>query len=126
MSLTPSSIEGNVGYQVSIVQPGFWQRARRVWVDDDDFLWCELDSSSSYNLVQAYSREPHVGFLNAKSDDDLLDFVGTWGPLTIPDGSSVGKSVLSIHDVLVVSERAESDYWIVARIPRGKKVKAKH
>jgi hypothetical protein len=75
----------------------FWHRARNARVDFD-CQWCEFDPNHNHGLTQANSCNSHVQFVNAKSDNDLIDSVLTWKPLTVPQGSPVGKSVFSARD----------------------------
>jgi hypothetical protein len=105
--------------QVKEDRRSFWRPARDAWVDDD-FLWCELDSTHAYELMQAYSRAPHVRFLNAKSDDDLLDFVVTWGPLAIPESAPVGKSRLSIRDYRLFQTELRATNGLLLALQEGK------
>jgi len=63
-----------------------WPRGRNVQIEGP-WLKCELDSERKYSLMKVYSRKPHVAFINVKSERELITFVQTWGPLSIPAGS---------------------------------------
>jgi hypothetical protein len=62
------------------------------------FLQCDLDRKRAYGLMEAYKREPHIAFMNVKSESELASFVKTWGPLCIPDTSPKGTSWLLLND----------------------------
>jgi hypothetical protein len=57
--------------------------------------------------MEAYRAGPHVKFLNSKSDDGLLTFIDTWGPLSIPDGSPEGESILSVRSYRLFQRKLE-------------------
>jgi hypothetical protein len=55
-------------------------RCRRVEIEDGNFV-CDLDWTRTYDLEKAYSKDPHLQFLNCANDEDLLRFTRAWGPL---------------------------------------------
>jgi hypothetical protein len=55
-------------------------RCRRVEIEDGNFV-CDLDWTQTYDLEEAYSKDPHLQFLNCANDEDLLRFTRAWGPL---------------------------------------------
>jgi hypothetical protein len=116
--LEPSRVEPEQEYDVEEDRPGFWCPAREAWIDND-FLWCELDPRHTYELMQRYAAAPHVEFFNAKSDDDLLEFVRTWGPLAIPDGSPVGKSILSIREYRLFQKKLKATSGLLHALQKG-------
>src|SRR5580698_7557920 len=59
---------------------GQWMRCRRVTIEGGDLV-CNLDWTRTYDLEKAYSRDPHLQFLNCATDEDLLRFTRAWGPL---------------------------------------------
>jgi hypothetical protein len=63
-----------------------WPRARKVQIYAE-WVKCELDYQRAYRFMDAYSDEPHIKFLDLKSQDKLAAFVQKWGPLRIPDTS---------------------------------------
>jgi len=76
-----------------------WQRATKVGIDGK-WLTCDLAHGGAYNLMEAYQRSPHIAFMNIKSEDQLVVFIRTWGPLSVPDNSPKGTSQMLV-----------SDYW---------------
>lgn len=75
---------------------GKWPRGRHARLDGD-ILRCELDDSRGYDFMTVLSKGPHIAFLGAESTKQLLDFVNNWGPISIPDGSPIGQSVLNLR-----------------------------
>jgi hypothetical protein len=59
---------------------GHWMRCGRVEIQGGNLL-CDLDWAQTYDLEKAYPKDPHVQFLNCRTDDDLLRFTRGWGPL---------------------------------------------
>src|SRR5215831_18317960 len=74
----------------------WWPRARKFQIDAG-WVKCELDYARAYRLIDGYGREPHVSFMNLKSEDKLAAFVQTWGPLQIPDKSPRTTSWMQIQ-----------------------------
>jgi hypothetical protein len=64
----------------SRLDEGHWMRCRRVEIEDGNFV-CDLDWTRTYELEKAYSKDPHLQFLNCANDEDLLRFTQAWGPL---------------------------------------------
>jgi hypothetical protein len=62
------------------VEQGHWMRCRRATIEDG-ILVCDLDWNQTYDLEKSYQKDPHLQFLNCTSDEDLLRFTRTWGPL---------------------------------------------
>jgi hypothetical protein len=44
-------------------------------------LWCTPDLSRLYNLGEAYADQPHISFLQMRTEEDLKRFTLRWGPL---------------------------------------------
>lgn len=62
---------------------------------------CELALDRQYDLVDAYTRFPHIQFLNCQTLDDLQSFTRAWGPLyltSIPDERALGKAARRIDE----------------------------
>ncbi len=57
-----------------------WPRCSKVELKDDA-LYCKLALDRQYDLVDAYSKDPHIQFLNSQSTEDLRSFTRAWGPL---------------------------------------------
>jgi hypothetical protein len=68
------------------VRTGFWPRGAEVSISDGK-IRCALAFHSQYDLVKSRSYSPHIKFLNARTDQELLNFVRTWGPLYIVHGA---------------------------------------
>lgn len=61
---------------------------------------CKLDYARSYSFIHAYSREPHVSFLNLQRDEahsQLVAFIQMWGPLRRPSYSPTGTPWMDIR-----------------------------
>jgi hypothetical protein len=59
-----------------------WPRARDVVITNNQ-IQCRLAIDRAYSLEGAYQKDPHVQFVNCKSDQDLCTFVRAWGPLEL-------------------------------------------
>ena len=62
------------------MEQGHWMRCSRVAIEDGNFV-CDLDWTRTYDLETAYSKDPHLQFLNCANDEDLRCFTRAWGPL---------------------------------------------
>lgn len=51
----------------------------------NDTIYCTLAVGGAYDLVRAYSKTPHILFLNCQIDGDFKTFVQDWGPLLLSD-----------------------------------------
>src|ERR1700675_627888 len=69
------------------LQDGKWIRGRRVEIQGED-LYCELAVDRPCSLVDSYSRDPHIQFLNCETDEDIQRFVRAWGPLYLKYGDA--------------------------------------
>ena len=71
----------------------------------DGQVHCVLALDRTYDLIKAYSRRPHLAFLKLKTDQDLVFFVQTWGPLYLVGGR---------RDELQqgVSVKPVKEYWL--------------
>lgn len=58
---------------------GSWIRCRKVEIWGDDIV-SELALDKPYDLAGSYPKDPHVQFLNCKTDNDIVRFVRAWGP----------------------------------------------
>jgi hypothetical protein len=67
------------------VGDGRWASCKNVTLRDG-VLHCSLEPTRRYVLTEAYEDDLHIRFANAKSDQELIDFVRGWGPLYIPNG----------------------------------------
>jgi hypothetical protein len=61
-----------------------WPRCKRVEVGGDRVI-CVLDWDRTYSLARASTLDPHLDFLNLKTDEDLARFLKWWGPLFATD-----------------------------------------
>lgn len=89
---------------------GEWRRCKKVDLVKG-FLRCQLDPEKTYALTAAYKNDVHIQFANAKSDQQLLEFVRDWGPLRIP-WEAIGRSMreVALHfDVPLVDYRRSRD-----------------
>ncbi len=59
---------------------GHWMRCTRVEIEGGDLI-CDLNWDRTYEIEKAYPKDPHIQFLNCKTDEDLLRFTWAWGPL---------------------------------------------
>lgn len=59
---------------------GHWMRCTRVEIEGGDLI-CDLNWNRTYDIEKSYPKDPHVQFLNCKTDEDLLRFTRAWGPL---------------------------------------------
>jgi hypothetical protein len=89
------------------VVPGRWPRALSSRVVNG-FIRCELDPRRTYEFMKVYRTGPHLAFLNAKTEDALLAFSNTWGPLSIPDGSPDGESIILVRHYRQFQRRLEA------------------
>lgn len=64
-----------------------WRSCVSAVLRGDGMFECVLEKRN-YVLQEAYENDIHVRFLNANSDQELLDFIRAWGPLWIPFPSS--------------------------------------
>jgi len=69
-----------VHYDVNSIKPGDWPRCVEVKVQGDS-LQCSLALDRTYNLAEAYKKDLHLRFLECDTDQQLLFFIRTWGPL---------------------------------------------
>lgn len=60
-------------------EEGFWQPGQEVRFQDGH-ICCKL-ASRGYDLMEAYEKLPHLRFIECKTDEDFVRFVGQWGPL---------------------------------------------
>lgn len=67
-------------HHVNNLDSVLWPRCQTVSVVENR-LDCVIDFERAYNLTDAYRYEPHTRFLNLKTQEDLVSFVRTWGPL---------------------------------------------
>jgi len=52
----------------------------------------------AYDLVKAYSKTPHIRFLNCQTQEDFQTFVQDWGPLLLSDEEwKRGKAVVPLE-----------------------------
>jgi hypothetical protein len=58
-----------------------WRSCRSVQLRGNT-IHCEL-TDTPYDLADAYQGAPHLQFSNCSTDDDLVAFVHTWGPLRL-------------------------------------------
>lgn len=70
-----------------VLQEGDWIRGRKVEIRGED-LFCELAMDRPYSLIDSYSKDPHVQFLNCETDADIQRFVRAWGPLYLKHGGT--------------------------------------
>ena len=59
-----------------------WPRCTKVEACND-LLHCEFAPDGQYDLIEAYSKTPHIQFMNCQSVDDLRSFTRAWGPLIL-------------------------------------------
>lgn len=79
------------------IPDGEWMRCQSV-TGKDGTLHCLLDRTKTYDLVKAYKRGPHIQFVNAKSDKELMDFFRNWGPLLADADAVDGVIRLGLDD----------------------------
>ena len=66
---------------------GIWIRCRKVAIHGEHLV-SELAHDSSYDLAGSYPKDPHVQFLNCRTDDDIVRFVRAWGPHYLQKGGA--------------------------------------
>jgi hypothetical protein len=52
-------------------------------VADGNQLRCRWTAQRTYNLVESYSRSPHLQFLKCETDQQLANWVRVWGPIDL-------------------------------------------
>ncbi len=78
--LAYSAIDMQLQHYVNDMKPGFWPRCHEVSIRKDQ-VSCVLAVDRAYDLVRAYKLDPHLRLIQCDTDDKLLSFVRTWGPL---------------------------------------------
>lgn len=71
-------------HHIHAIAPSVWPRGDKVTITDNT-IYCELAVSRAYDLVAAYSKAPHIKFLNCQTKEDFQTFVQDWGPLLLSD-----------------------------------------
>lgn len=101
-SLAYSGSDMQMQHYVNAIGEGGWPRGQEVCLRDGQ-LCCLRTPDKRYDLVEAYARSPHLQFLKCATDDQLVAFVKTWGPLSLaPQEWSVpGLSSLSVNSYRV-------------------------
>lgn len=61
---------------------GSWVRCREVAIVGTH-VHCILATDRTYDLISAYERDPHLQFIGCVTNEQLLAFVRSWGPLTL-------------------------------------------
>src|SRR6266436_2819601 len=83
-------------HRIHGIAPSMWLRCSKVAITDDT-LYCELAVSRVYDLVKAYSKTPHIRFLNCQTKEEFRTFVQDWGPLLLSDKEWKGhKAVVAL------------------------------
>ncbi len=58
---------------------GSWIRCRKVEIRGENIV-SDLALDRPYDLAGSYPKDPHLQFLNCKTDSDIVRFVRAWGP----------------------------------------------
>jgi hypothetical protein len=66
-----------------------WSRCNRVELKGEDLVYM-LDPDRRYNLLDKRPQR-YIRFLNLRTDQDLMGFVKTWGPLFVEELSITNK-----------------------------------
>jgi len=69
-------------HHVNAIGQGGWPRGLEVTAQNGQLI-CRWTPNRIYDLVEAYSRSPHLQFLKCKTDQQLATFVTAWGPLRL-------------------------------------------
>ena len=69
-------------HRIHSIAPSFWPQCSKVEIRQDT-IYCEWGLIRGYDLVEAYSKNPHIEFLNCESARDFQTFVRHWGPLLL-------------------------------------------
>jgi hypothetical protein len=99
-----------VQHHVNMLQRGRWPRGREVSLDGDQ-IRLRWTPDHTYDLFEAYPRFPHLSFLKCKTDQELVSFVTSWGPLNL----TAEERTLGISSMAVSSYRV-SQRWLKAVI----------
>jgi hypothetical protein len=90
-----------VQHHVYTLEPGLWPRGRDVSLEGDQ-IRLRWTMDHSYDLVEAYPRFPHLRFLKCKTDQELVSFVTSWGPLNLTAEERVlGTSSMAVNSYRV-------------------------
>jgi hypothetical protein len=85
-------------HHVHAIAADIWPRGARVEVGDGK-IFCKFANARAYDLVGAYSKSPHIIFMNCDKDDDFQRFVSAWGPLLwFPEDLKRGWSLVPLRD----------------------------
>jgi hypothetical protein len=84
-------------HNVHTIAPSFWSFAYEVRIEGRT-LECRIRPGQHYDLVEAYSRAPHIEFLNCESPDQFKEFVTRWGPLLISDEQWANRRAIAQID----------------------------
>jgi hypothetical protein len=76
-------------------------------VADRDQLRCRWTAHRTYDLVESYSRSPHLQFLKCKTDQQLASWVRAWGPINLTAAELGRDGGLASSPI--------SSYWILQR-----------
>jgi hypothetical protein len=82
------------------INAGFWPRGEHVSLEDRNgqrYVQCSLALDRDYELAAAYTYAPHTAFMNLMSDEDVAQFVSSWGPLRLSDAErATGLSMMRL------------------------------
>lgn len=67
-------------YHVNAIAAGEWPRCQEVRLVEGQ-LQCHLAFERTYKLLEAYRSGLHLRFLECDSDQQLVSFLKSWGPL---------------------------------------------
>jgi Zn-finger nucleic acid-binding protein len=97
-----------------------WPRCREVTLQDG-VLKCTLALDDTYDLGAAYKSDLHIRFSNTQTDEELVSFLRSWGPLgwVFPGNQEKSLSLAycrafrrwlrALVDVLAAFKRAEGE-----------------
>lgn len=59
---------------------GLWPTCREVSIREGSVV-CHLSPDRSYDLLSAYAFDPHLRLMQCGTDEQVMSFARTWGPL---------------------------------------------